>query len=217
MDARRVQYICQAVNLVLVNTPAGPLPFGSFGKDEVAWLMETTGQSKELKATRKAVKLMKELEALYDQTRSMNAIKEEKPAAPAAKSKKRQADLQLAIVPYVPSQPPAPRPAAAPPVTLLAGSWNWAQEFGPLQGIMGFVKPYWAALRFVLRGAMLIPLILHIVLGIYFLLGVIHLARNPEVVVTITFGLLDLIPNYAAYAGERITAQVQIEIAKRFR
>ena len=95
---------------MLVNTPAGPLPFGSFGKDEVAWLMETTGQSKELKATRKAVKLMKELETLYDQTRSMNAIKEEKPAAPAAKSKKRQADLQLAIVPYVPSQPPAAVP-----------------------------------------------------------------------------------------------------------
>ena len=63
----------------------------------------------------------------------------------------------------------------------------------------------------------LMPLALMYIALIYSVLGFAYLSAHPELLVQAAFGVLDLVPNYAAFATEAMWTQVKIELAARFR
>ena len=62
-----------------------------------------------------------------------------------------------------------------------------------------------------------IPLAFMYVALLYSMLGFAYLAAHPELLVQAAFSLLDLIPNYAAFASEAMWTQVKVELTARFR
>ena len=57
----------------------------------------------------------------------------------------------------------------------------------------------------------------HIFLGFHLVCGMAFLAKNPEMLVVWAFKLLDLVPQYASYASERISIHIATEVSNRFR
>ena len=76
---------------------------------------------------------------------------------------------------------------------------------------------YTAAWQRAVQALALLPLAFMYVALLYSALGFVYLAAHPELLVQAAFGLLDLIPNYAAFASEAMWSQLKIELAARFR
>jgi len=223
----------------MVRTPAGPLQLKSFGRDECAWLAGTTGKSPDLRIGRKVLKVMKEIEKIDEELQALGMQPKTGSAIasvlshPEVRAQRRVPEAQLALVPYVPSQPPTgaapqqfgaePSATTAPPEADGAGPvpppgqlFAWAsRELAP--AVWEIFGPYvWTAKMF-FRAITYVPWVVHVILMLYLLLGVVAVFRAPERLVEWAFALLDLVPGYFAFAGERVANQVGIEIAKRFR
>jgi len=230
MDSARARRVLAAAGDVLIKTPAGPLPLRSFGPDEATWLAATTGKSPELRIGRKVLKILKELEKIDAELQGLGLAA--RPSASGGTSAQASGpaprsspEAQLAMVPYVPSRPSAaltaptaplepPRGAALEhPATAAFETMAW--EFAA--PLFEFARPYFWAGKLCVRVLMWLPWLVHALLAAYFVLGAISLAKNPELIVEWAFAALDLVPNYAVYAGERMSKQVGIELAKRFR
>ena len=110
MDYNKVKRTFQAVGELLIVTPVGPSQLKSFGRDEPAWLLKTSGQSQELKVGRKAAKMMKEVDEFSEDLHHIRLIKQVASSpgtAPLATPSLRVSlpEAQEALVTYVPSQP----------------------------------------------------------------------------------------------------------------
>ncbi len=62
-----------------------------------------------------------------------------------------------------------------------------------------------------------LPILVHLVFAFHLICAVAFLARNPELLVIGAFKMLDLVPQYASYASERMANQVAEEVRARFR
>jgi len=230
MDAVRAQAVIQAAGEIYVSTPGGPLPLCSFGPEEMEWLLKTTGQSQELKAARKAAKVMKDIVALDVQLKGLSALRagsstilaSRTAGTSTARTSTSVRSQQLALVPFIPAQ--SAFAAAGPAGSVEAERQNRQRAIkkndggGPLPAwmhdtMMPYVK-FWTRLS---RVVVMLPFLFHAVLCLYLILGLVYLVKHPELLVVWGFRCLDLVPEYASYASTRIMEQLAIEVAQRFR
>ena len=144
---------------------------------------------------------------------SSNALGTKGPADKAATS------LSLALVPFVPTAAPSSHVPDATPL----GRDPFAVGTAAFQRYLAFCeqslawRTYAYLFRLTCRILLYIPLLtLWAVLG-YFLLLTCYVLSHPEVLVALFFYVLDLLPTYAQWAGERLFQQLQTELSSRVR
>ena len=144
------------------------------------------------------------------------AREQAQPASSAERFVVAPAAERFAVVPHIPAQPKmemqvAPATVARSPPAPATFDFN-------MKGfVMQFVRPYVWPVMMILKLSWWLPLLVHIFLGFHLVCGMAFLAKNPETLVAWAFKLLDLVPQYASYASERISKQIATEVSNRFR
>ena len=201
-------------------TPEGPTPLGDLTTEQVAWLKGAKSVGRQLITSRMAVKLLQELGDVHARLVKLGMVQarpaareQAQPASPAAAA---PAAERFAVVPYIPSQPKmeiqaAPAPVARSPPAPATFDFNMKSL------VMQFIRPYVWPVMMILKLSWWLPILVHIFLGFHLVCGMAFLAKNPEMLVVWAFKLLDLVPQYASYASERISSQIATEVSNRFR
>lgn len=225
MDFEKAKRTLEAASGILLTGPDGTYPLSAFNAERADWLGGTKGMSQELKAARLVRKLLMEIETLNAKLKAMGLVKKQAPAAAAPQPAPAAVDVaqkQLALVPYVPSEAPrAKPPAKKKEFENETAQKPWKMDDFIVANIitvaLDFVWPYVFYAKVAWRIATFLPLALHALFILYVAMAGWHVAQHPELIVQFAFGILDLVPNYASYATERVTSQISIEVAKRFR
>jgi hypothetical protein len=224
MDASHASNIVAAANSVTIRIDGARVPISSLTPAQLDLVRTCRARTGTWAFARRYLKAQEELRAVEKLQRSLPAASLLDVQAPelehAAEMSSPSAPLRdsLALVPFIPTAPPnTPVHASHSDHDLSA----WLSH--ALHAYLAFCSTSWAwtaykvVLRCLWRLVLYIPLVAMWMLLCYFLLAVCFVLSHPEVLVSAAFKLLDSVPSYTKWVGERLFEQLSLELTDRLR
>ena len=208
MDVNQTTDAIRAANDLIIPAPGGARRLRDLGETDLQWLAETRGKSPALVAGRRALKVKRLIDSLIEDLQRTGAAAPPQEPRFAPTAPRVQQD-QLSIVPFVSTQapdPPLPRPPLRRPAAFSLPPW-----------VAELIAPYRKWLWLLITFLKWSPCLVHALLTFWLVMALWYIASNPGVIVTGSFAVIDLVPNYMAFVSNAMYDQARIEVKTRLR